>query len=67
MSEEKFEYEGFFGKIKAKGKGALVLSCSGAVLLAGGGIYLATKNKEALKKGSELATKGFKLIKNKDS
>ena len=64
-NQEEFEYEGMFGKMKAKGKGALILSCSGAVLLAGGGIYLATKNKKALEEGTKLASKGVKLLKDK--
>ncbi len=63
MSSEEFEYEGPIGKIKAKGKGALILSCSAAVLLAGGTIFLITKNKETFVAGVKMATDGVKLIK----
>lgn len=60
---EYFEYEGFLGKMKARGKGALMLSAAGAVLLLGGGVYLATKNKEALKYSSQIAAKAVKYLK----
>jgi hypothetical protein len=62
MTEE-FEYEGVLGKFKAKGKGALILSAAGAVVIAGGTLLLLTKNKEVLLLGKNLATKGLDLIK----
>ena len=62
-NNEEFEFEGPLGRIKAKGNGALILSCSVGALIFGGGIYYITKNKDVLVYGMKLAVDGIKLLK----